>query len=285
MQTLAVGTATVAGLPRAAAAGERERDVWWRRLAEEAWRVRGCNVVELSIDPSRTRALLQVLTAVHDRGGGGGGRGGGGESVSGKESNGYLTSLYFAGVADKSRIAYWRSTLASLTASFDGGGGGEGGTREEGFKGGEGERVRVAGRRWRRWRALRTSVSGLEDDTAVISHVKTLKWGAGGGAGRGWRRGTDDGGAGGDEESVLGAVKLLLQVSKADVMVVPCSEDAAISRHCSALVGLLVSAGAPSSASAAAANYTPPGTHFTCFTSTKVQILTPLRYPTQRGAG
>ena len=278
MQTLAVGTATVAGLPRAAAAGERQRDVWWRRLAEEAWRVRGCNVVELSIDPSRTRALLQVLTAVHERGGGEG------ESVSGKESNGYLTSLYFAGVADKSRIAYWRSTLASLTASFDEGEGGKGGTREEGVKGGEGERVRVAGRRWRRWRALRTSVSGLEDDTAVISHVKTLKWGAGGGAGRGWRRGTDDGGAGGDEESVLGAVKLLLQVSKADVMVVPCSDDAAISRHCSALVGLLVSAGAPSSASAGAATVS-KGTHFACFTSTKVQILTRLRYPTQRRAG
>jgi hypothetical protein len=260
--------------------------VWWRRLAEEAWRVRGCNVVELSIDPSRTRALLEVLTAVHDRGGGEGGRGGG-ESVSGKESNGYLTSLYFAGVADKSRIAYWRSTLASLTASFDEGGGGEGGTREERVKGGEGERVRVAERRWRRWRALRTSVAGLEDDTDVISHLKTLKWGADGGAGRGWKRGTDDGGAGGDEESVLGAVKLLLQVSKADVVVVPCSEDAAISRHCSALVGLLVSAsksGAPSSASAAAATVS-PGTHFTCFTNTKVQILTRLRYLTQREAG
>ena len=103
--------------------------------------------------------------------------------------------------------------------------------------------------------------------------MKILKWGAGGGAGRGWRRGTDDGGAGGDEESVLGAVKLLLQVSKADVMVVPCSDDEAISRHCSALVGLLVSARAPSSASAAAATVS-PGTHFTCFTSTKGQMLT-----------
>jgi len=219
------------------------------------WQDLGLNVVELSIDSERTRTLVEVVQG-HNGGGEGGGEG------RRKGQRGYVTSLYFAGASNHQRLAYWKSTLASLDSAFcisqpklaahdrgwTGGGRKGGGEGEEVWDGcGEGYERTLRRMGWGGWRALRTGVPGLRDE--ILPEIGTrgreqsgiqewrMRGGARGVGGEEQRRMPKDVDG---EQSVINAVKLLIELSAVHVVIVPCASDAALARHCCALAQFLL---------------------------------------------
>jgi len=190
-----------------------------------------------------------------------------------------VTSLYFAGAADTARVANWKLLLYELGGYFfeyarhelSEEGHFVWNAEDTGHLERELARERTTRRRgWCAWRALRTGVPGLEDVVWPVRErgaKQTWKEDSRGGEG-GAKQSRNEGADGGGQEEVKGvgddgsklvveeeeareaeeksmesmvrSVELLLQVSKVDLVVVPCANDAAVLQHCNAIVQFLL---------------------------------------------
>jgi hypothetical protein len=237
--------------------------------------------VELSLDRDRTRALVDGI----DSGDGAAPEDESCRACSHGVQDGHVTSLYFAGAADTARVANWKVLLHELGGYFFEYARHE--LSEEGHfvwnaeDKGHLERKLASERTTRRrgwcaWRALRTGIPGLEDVVWPMRErgaKQTRKEDSRGGEG-GAKQSRNEGADGGREEevkgfgvdgsklvveeeafeaekksmeSMVGSVQLLLQVSKVDLVVVPCDNDAAVYQHCNAIVQFLLTSHTSSS--------------------------------------